>query len=180
MPNEPTLLFPARVNSPSLWSQHFSYRVQVISPFALQETLKCPEFRVPLSRIHRVQRNQHVPIRILCKYGASSVKTSNAHPWFADPFLKGLTWLLPVRLSKERNCMLVWWGECELRSVLSHLWSPLIFSWFILSKLRSIAIFSSSLYSDSESLYLNVKRKISLDAIHRGPAHFFQLLTSNK
>ena len=33
--------------------------------------------------------------------------------------------------------------------------------------LRSISIFSSSLYSNSECLYLNDKRQISLDAIPR-------------
>ena len=74
-----------------------------------------------------------------------ALPTSNAHPWFADPFLNRLTSLLPVTLSKKRNCMLMRWGKCELRSVLPHLWSPLTFSWFILSILRSIAIFSSSL-----------------------------------
>ena len=101
------------------------------------------------------------------------IETSNAHPWFADPFLKGLTWLLPVRLSKKRNCMRMRWGRCELRFVLPHLWSPLIFSWFILSKLRSIAVFSSSLYSNSECLYLNDKRRISLDAIRRATCAIF-------
>ena len=56
---------------------------------------------------------------------------------------------------QKRNCMLMRWGKCELRSVITHLWSPLIFSWFILSKFRSIAIFSSSVYSNSECLSLN-------------------------
>ena len=99
-------------------------------------------------------------------------RTSNAHPWFSDPFLKGLTWLILIWLSNNGNCMLMPRGK-RRTSVLPYFWSPLISSWFILSKLSSIVLFNSLLYSNIKPPYLNDKRQASLDAIHRATCAIF-------
>ena len=100
-----------------------------------------------------------------------------------NPFLKGLTWLLQVRLSKKDNSMFMAWGK-RRTSVLPLFHTSEVYTYFLLiysqlTSFDSTIQFFCSIVAISFSTWIISANPVSIRCIER-PAHFFQLLTSNE